>query len=224
MHIPPEDNIDEPFILAFERSPSNKKKFYFHYFITTRRLMQNASLAKILHIDSTYKVTFEKLPLIVLGATDINKRFHLIGLTITSNETAQAFEFTFKSLVMGVRKFANKEMEPTALMCDAAPAIHNGFRQVFGDKPIILMCYAHVMSNVQRKYKFTNQANKDLVKKDLRILHYAPNEKAFDIGYNLFVQKWKDIEPEAIEKISNSFFKKKQILVHWCVFGSSINK
>lgn len=72
------------------------------------------------------------------------------------------------------------------------------------------MCYAHVMGNVQRKYKFDNSAeNKENMKADLRVLHFSGDERTFDMGTELFVQKWQQNEPEVTRLLNGSFFKKK---------------
>lgn len=44
------NELDKAFILSFERSPSTDPNKYFHYFVTTRRLLQMASMAKNLRI------------------------------------------------------------------------------------------------------------------------------------------------------------------------------
>lgn len=70
------------------------------------------------------------------------------------------------------------------------------------------MCYAHVMRNIQNKYKLNSQENKQGIKKDIRKLHLAANESAFNIGCNLFFMKWVELDDEAVKKIEKSFFKK----------------
>lgn len=122
----------------------------------------------------------------MLGDTDLNKKFHLIGITITSNETTNAYRFTFNSIMVGAKKLFVVDVQPAALMCDADPAIHNGFRLAFGNDCPILMCYAHVMSNISRKYKFTDPARKEEFKNDVRVLHHSPCEELFDVGCELF--------------------------------------
>lgn len=209
MRLPSDKDPDRAFILSFERSPSNDPKQYFRFFITTRRLLEMSANSKNLHADATYKVTTEKLPLIVVGSTDMNRTFHLIGLTITSNETAEDYRFTFQSVVTGIYKVTGKEYVPETMVSDADPAIHKGNRMCFGDKAVfIIMCYAHVMSNVEKKYTYNRNENKQQMMDDLRKLHLSPDERQFKIGAGLFVKKWKDDEPAAVKKINGSFFRK----------------
>lgn len=95
-------------------------------------------------------------------------------------------------------------MRPLALICDAAGAIKNGYIASFGIPEKIIMCFAHVMMNVQ-KLKFNNQDNKELMKQDIRELQFLCSEQFFDIGSRLFVQKWKAKEQQAVEQFQKSF-------------------
>lgn len=74
--------------------------------------------------------------LIVVGSTDMSKRFHLIGFTVTSNETALDYEFTFRSILLGVHKITGQQFKPSVLMSNADPAIHNGFKNAGFDPEI----------------------------------------------------------------------------------------
>lgn len=94
-------------------------------------------------------------------------------------------------------------------MSDSDAAIHKGLNDSeFDDDIQIMMCYSHVMSNVERKYRFVTKANKPLMLADLRILHKSPNHRTFGAGCNLFVEKWIDKERDTVKKLENSFFKK----------------
>lgn len=200
---------DNAFVVLFERSPSEEKKKFFRYFISTVRLLKMAADAVNIHADSTHKITTEKLPLIVIGSTDVNKKFHFIGFTITSNETANDYEMSFKAVIQGVLQVTGKEFTPNALVCDGDAAIHNGWKKAFNQiDTMIIMCYAHVMSNIHRKYKFVDKKNRELVEADIRMLHKCPDERTFNYGCELFIEKWITTEKEVAQKIEKSFFIK----------------
>lgn len=205
----PED-IDQSFIVMFERSPPDEKEQYFRFFISTPRLLTMAANAKNIHADSTHKVTTEKIPLIVIGATDAHRTFHLIGITVTSHEKAADYEMSFNAVKLGVQKVTGLEFKPNALICDADPAIHNGFKKAFDDEIIIIMCYAHVMSNVHRKYKFKDNNNRKLLENDLRVLHKCYDEYTFEIASQLFMEKWTLKENDVAKRIEKSFFDKNK--------------
>lgn len=205
----PQDE-DVAFIVNFERSPSYQKNAkFFRLFVSTPRLLRMALDATIIHADATHKVTTEKLPLIALGVTDINKAFHFTGLTLSCKEKTADFEFSFNALKQGIHSITRKEFpgKPLTLVSDADPAIHRGFENCFNEwVSLIIMCYFHVTLNVQTKYKFHGPANKKAFKEDLYVLHICSSEQRFDEGCRLFVRKWKDVEPEATRLINNSFF------------------
>lgn len=144
-----------------------------------------------------------------MGSTDMKQYFHLIGLTITTNETAEDYRFAYESVVTGVRKYTGQEIQPEASVSDADPAIHKGLRTCFGDLPIIIiMCWAHVMSNVERKYTYNQQENKKKMMDDLRKLHFSQDQRQSINGSRLFVKKWQSEEPNAVKKLNGSFFRK----------------
>lgn len=208
---------DEAFVVLFERSPSHEPNQFYRFFISTPRLLRNAANVKNLHADATQKVTNEKKPLIVIGSTDITGTFHLIGITVTSHETADAYTLSFRAVKQGVSQITNSTIEPDVLVCDADPAIHIGFQRIFGPKPII-MCYSHVKGNVERKYKFNNsKENKKPLQSDLYVLHKCYDKQTFDIGCQLFIQKWKDKEPTVVHNLTKSFFEKNSNWFMGCV-------
>lgn len=216
---------DEAYIVGFERSPRTQKdNKYFRIFMSSPRLMRNAANAKILHSDATHKVTEEKLPLIPVGVSDLNGKFHLVGLMVSSHETTDAYRYAFSCAKNGVMRHTNKMLQPNYLMADADAAIGNAFKLAFesDENPLtIYMCYSHVMGNVDRKYKFTDPENKPDMKNDIRSLHMAANEEMFDIGCKLFVEKWKKKEKEVAKLLQKSFFNKNK---NWYTGITSPNK
>lgn len=103
MNIP--ENDDEAFVLGFERSPpSQKNNRFFRLFISTKTLLRNAANATTLNADGTHKITIEKLPLIVIGCTDVKGKFHLIGVGITNKETTDSYAMCFNAICSGVQR------------------------------------------------------------------------------------------------------------------------
>lgn len=193
--------------MTFRRSPSDQKEKYFQLFIS-KRLLQTAQLAKNIHADATQKVTTEKLPLIVIGSTDMSQSFHLAGLTITSHENTAAYKMSFDALQSGIQRVTGNKIEPRALICDADPAIHNGFKLSFDSEAPIIMCYVHVLRNVDSKYKFNDKNNKPQILDDLRILYQSGDQRTFQIGCELFIKKWCLEEKNVVETIQKTFFEK----------------
>lgn len=184
------DDEDKPFIVEFERSEPHVREREFRFFVSTPRLLRLASNSNNIHADATHKVTLEKLPLLVIGTTDAQRSFHMIGIAISSHETGAAFAMAFKAAKEGIKSFAEVDLKPDYLVADGDIALHNGFRAVFGENAKILMCYAHVVRNVKMKYKFINsKTHKKAMLDDIRTLHLAIDENSFDVGVQLFVSK-----------------------------------
>src|ERR1700743_1192273 len=134
-HIPT-DNVDKPFIIRFERPAGSRPTVkgasnkFFRFFISTPRLLNEASKATIVHADGTHKVTNEKLPLIAVGVTDGNNKFHFTGMTLCTHEDNDSFALTFRAMRSGIRAVSGSQIQPKVLVCDTAPAIHNGFKKI----------------------------------------------------------------------------------------------
>lgn len=85
---PDEDNV---YVAGFERSPPDQKdEKFFRLFYTTDRLLRSSTNAKIIHADGTHEVTLEKIPLLVMGSSDADGQFHLIGLCLTTHENLRS--------------------------------------------------------------------------------------------------------------------------------------
>lgn len=100
------NNDDEAFVICFELSPqtADKSEQFFRFFISTKRLLQNASGTKTLNADGTHKITDEELLLIVVGCTDVRGKFHLIGIGVTNKETSEAYAMCFNAIRFGIKE------------------------------------------------------------------------------------------------------------------------
>ncbi|XP_037047352.1 uncharacterized protein LOC119082090 [Bradysia coprophila] len=134
MQVPTDD--DTPFVILFERSPPQQShNKFFRFFISTKRLLKNAADSNIVHADATHKVTTEKIPLIAVGVTDYNSKFHFAGMTLSNHEASDDYKLSFEGLRTGVKAVTKKRFEPDVLVCDADAAIHNAYKAVFvGDE------------------------------------------------------------------------------------------
>ncbi|CAF1030694.1 unnamed protein product [Didymodactylos carnosus] len=103
----------------------------FRLFISSVRLLSVGSVASHINADATYKLVWQGFPVLVIGTTDRNKAFHPLGLAVCSNEKKSDFQFIFNAVQMGMQKIGKNLLKPEALVCDAAPAIKNGFTKVF---------------------------------------------------------------------------------------------
>lgn len=193
----PED-VDEPFVIAYGHSKlpnqlnepessdeeDDESTNWFRYIMTTKRLLHNAKTANIAHTDATNKIVIQRYPLLIFGATDKTpeRKFHPIAYMVSKHETADDFAFGFKAIRSAMLFETNTNFSPEYLMADAAAAVGNGFKRVFGDENTVLMCEAHMKRAVDRR-KFNDADNhKEPLKADLDKLKLAYNDTSFRQG------------------------------------------
>ncbi|CAF0981240.1 unnamed protein product, partial [Didymodactylos carnosus] len=68
----------------------------FRFFLSTKALLKIASISKNLHADATYKLIWQGFPVLVIGTSDYDRKFHPFGLAICYDEKQSDFEFIFK--------------------------------------------------------------------------------------------------------------------------------
>lgn len=151
----------------------------FRFFLSTKNLL------------SQCKLNYEGFPVIVVGVTDLDRHFHVSGISVCTNENTEDFTFIFQSLSTGIFRVHGQHYMPTTLVSDAAEAIHNGFTAVFGIL-LIIMCWAHKKRAIQKRYR--GKANIDAILSDLDLLQISPSFESFQIALNLFFEKWKKEE------------------------------
>lgn len=135
---------------------------------------------------------WQGFPVLVVGTTDQNRKFHLIGLAVTQYEQAEDYAFLFESAKTCAKTLTGLEVNRTALVCDAAKAIHNGFRRVFGGDPTIVMCWQHMLKNVQAKVKKLVKDKSDQVEivGDICFMQSMGSSSDFFKARSLFLKKW----------------------------------
>lgn len=192
----PEDE-DEVFVCGFESDAglSGLEFKYFRIAVSTKRLLKLGSRAQNIHADATYKLIWQGFPVLIVGYSDQNRKFHPLVLAVTVNETKFDFSFLFSSVIHGVSLATDNETQfnPTHIIADAAPAIRNGFALAFGhEAEKVIMCWAHVVMNVDKQLvKIKSKEVRASVRDNICLLQTCPNEDAFLHASELFLQKWK---------------------------------
>lgn len=51
-----------------------------------------------LHVDATYRLTIYNFPIVVIGFTDYNKKFHLTHIAICENESVETYNYIFQKI------------------------------------------------------------------------------------------------------------------------------
>lgn len=203
------DDEDDPFVVNFEcsapRTPNEDK--FFRMFYSTKRLLKYANESENLHADGTYQITVQGFPVLAVGISDADKRFHVSGIAIVSSESSADYKFLFDSVRQGVKMVTNQDLKATKLIADMASAITQGFEQSGdGSGYTRIHCFTHLMANVE-KQKFKDAANKEAIKCDIRRLQIVSSKHVFDVGCQLFVKKWKKAEPSFVDYFEKVYIK-----------------
>ena len=125
----------------------DKNKFLF--FVTTKRLLFDASVSNKTHIDATHKLIWQGFPCFIIRTTDMIKQFHRFVFAVCSNEKENDFEFLFSCLRDGLLNLNLQINErELILIADGAQAISNAFLKLFGINHNVVMCCFHMRKNV----------------------------------------------------------------------------
>lgn len=201
------DDPHEPFVLDYWHE-KNSSGFKFGFVFTTLFLLNAFKSVDKICIDSTYKLNWDGFPLTILGTVDRNKTFHPIASACTTNETTRDYAFVFNAVKSKIKEFFSINFEPLILISDAADAIRNAFYQIFPNALIDIMCFAHVLRNIEKR-PFKSKTNKKLIKDDIILLQQASDKKSFISMSKLFCAKWSPVESEFV-----AYFKSQWLGVH----------
>lgn len=129
----PDDDF-EPFVVAYNvwGTELDQKERGFRFFITSKILLLQSTKGHAFHSDTTYKLVWQGFPVLLAGKSDMNQSFHPSGLSVSVDEKEDDFAFIFQAIKDGIYKIHNIDVKPLALIADAAGAIRNGFKRVFG--------------------------------------------------------------------------------------------
>ncbi|CAF1008423.1 unnamed protein product [Brachionus calyciflorus] len=199
------DDEDQVFVGKFEFEALPIRKF--RVFLTTKRLLQQASKMKHFLSDATYKLTYGNFPILTGGTTDKNKTLHPFGLAVCKTEQDVDFSFYFSSVKETYSRVFNNEIEFTALVADNATAITNGFKQVFNLEKRV-QCWAHVIRNIDKHLRSVPKDYQLKLRKDIHDIQSIFREDLFQVAVNLFEAKWKKVNNPGVQNFM-SYFKEQ---------------
>lgn len=213
-HIP--ENDDVAFIPAarFQNiiSPPNAQQYVpdkmkFKALVTTKRLIKNAMDKSIIHADATYKLNREGYPLLVFGCSDKQRAFHVIAVAICDSETTEDYAFCFKEIENTAFRVLGQNVKFEVLVSDAAPAIKNGFDEVYPERETVT-CYFHMKKRIDTFNQFKKKENKESIVRDIGKLQISPSRCAFEAATKLFEKKWIRKEKPFVEYFLQNWVKK----------------
>ena len=104
----------------------------------------------VFHIDATYKIVKNCFPLIVLGFTDLSRKFFPVAFMFTSHEETRDYDYFFHEFKSLCRRLGI-DFDPSHMVSDACHASFNAISRHF-PSCCILMCWFHLKQNI-RKHK-----------------------------------------------------------------------
>lgn len=198
---------NQAFVLSHICSNVEEDK-WFRFVISTPHLLDKFKDVEKVCIDSTYKLTWHGFPLTILGTVDRSKKFHPIAYACTTHEKTEDYHFVFESVKIAIEKYFGAHFQPKILISDAADAIRNAFYKAFKSAEIDVMCFAHVLRNINKR-KFVSLNNKQLINGDIKKMQLAPDKATFKMMADLFCDKWISVETEFV-----NYFKKQWLGIH----------
>lgn len=77
---------------------------------------------------------------------------------------------------------------------------------MFPDAERKVMCYVHVLRNIQKHFnKLNDRNNRAAITNDITVLHHSESEIVFDTACDLFCKKWKKTEPIFIKYFKSTW-------------------
>jgi len=118
--------------------------------ILVKAVSSRAFVPIVLHVDATYKLNINEFPVLILGVSDAQQQFHLLGINVLSHHTeavyCEVLRF-FKQVVMHVVPDISFSPQDVVSDCDAAER-YSAYCVSYLDMYIVfvyVMCYVTVL-------------------------------------------------------------------------------
>lgn len=189
----PDDDLTA-YVLQYQINDDGNE-LHFNFVISSKKLLQNNMHCRVCNADSTYKLIWQGYPVQVTGFTEANKTFHPSAISVSSTENEADFTFIFNALKEGTITALNAEWKPEVIMCDAAKAISNAFRAVFGCDIVELMRWFHAKCAMKDHVATLIPQNKQKeCLEDINKLQLSSNPSVFQKASQLFIDTYQEHE------------------------------
>ncbi|ETP31919.1 hypothetical protein F442_19270 [Phytophthora nicotianae P10297] len=158
----------------------------------------------ILHVDATFKLNQVSYPVLVLGMSDKRRRFHLTAMVIVSQIVEDMYTKAFAALKRVYTAVTGKQLMVYYVMGDAYDAQYNAIGNTVGEgQPFVyLMCFFHVMKNVNDRLKSVEDMLANRVRKDIYDLHFAASLQDFVTKATTFWLFGDPMKPREVSQIT----------------------
>ncbi|KAG3030806.1 hypothetical protein PC121_g5631 [Phytophthora cactorum] len=193
--------------------------------VSSRALLQRLDREPrsfILRVDATFKLNQVSYPVLVIGMSDRERRFHLLAVVVLSQIVEEMYTKALAALRRVFEAVANKPLRVYYVMGDADDGQFNSVKNGFGrdNQYVYLMCFFHVMKNVNDRLKFIDERAANRVRKDIYDLHCAENRSDFVRLFYSILPRWRGDPSTAAFAI---YFKKMWLtrkFIRWQSFQS----
>ncbi|OAF67250.1 hypothetical protein A3Q56_05042 [Intoshia linei] len=137
-------------------------------FFSTPRLLKLMNNSHFLQTDATYKMIYQRYPVLMIGRSDINRKFHPGGSCDN-----------------------NGLMDPMVLVADSSTAITKAFEEVFIIEKIIY-CFFHMIKAITKHTSFCAipKCDRMELRRDINFLQISSSVDIYNVAKNLFLTKW----------------------------------
>ncbi|XP_031346018.1 uncharacterized protein LOC116172859 [Photinus pyralis] len=143
-------NEDQPYVLDFKIDVDDADflKQDLKIVLSTKRLLKLLGEVDKVQADATYKLVWQGYPVLIVGTSDICRKFHPLAVAVCFGEAEADFAFIFQAMKQSYMNIHQMIWKPNVLLADASVAITNGFKSVFGTPARRLQCFFHVLKDV----------------------------------------------------------------------------
>ena len=108
---------------------------------TTKNLQERMKKSEILHVDATYRLCWQKYPILICGVTSNTGKFFGTMVVLSSHEDSRTWSEVYKYI-------HSLNIHPKFRMADGSKAITRGGHEAFLDceeckDSVRLMCWSH---------------------------------------------------------------------------------
>ncbi|KAI5152422.1 hypothetical protein ENBRE01_2819 [Enteropsectra breve] len=158
--------------------------------LTYKGLLSKTSAVKTFHLDGTYKLSNLNYPNIIFGTSDNNGSFHLTGICIACDESADTYRWSIQMLSHLYQQLGHC-FEPENIVGDAAPQIDLVARQLFPSAKRTHR-WAHAWRNIYKHTLVLDSQKKQEIYDEILLLQRLNTETLFRIGCTHLFKKWEN--------------------------------
>ncbi|MGH7955303.1 MAG: hypothetical protein ACREOZ_05015, partial [Gloeomargaritales cyanobacterium] len=178
----------DPFILCF-----SSKVWVCNFFKALQAVAAVDEPVFMLHIDSSFNLNLLGYPVVVLGISDSSRNFHPLGIALVSQTKASILSAIFAKFESFMARlyptypWCNKI---THCMMDADVAEYNAVTAKF-EGAVVLMCFFHVMYNVNKRSRGLPSNRVVQVLKDILKMHVSVSEEEYVRRSRQILAEWR---------------------------------